>query len=300
MHPPSRRPWWTALTLLGAGLVSVSPAEAQIEPGRVYAAGEIVSDPSVGLTLTIPHGWRGALAPDGQTFLLERTAGVGLMIVAGDQATEAEARAQLAAPVPLGNGVVLSPAGEIEQIAAGHLSTPFDVSGGATADLRGRVDVRLTDTGLAIAFMLITPAAEYDERVGDLRGLALSLGVTEPATPPEAAGGSDDWDPFLRGAYLARFYTASGYTESTELWLCTDGTFRFNDQAGGYGPGASGAYQNANAGRWSATGTGATGTLTLEWANGERSTWSLEYDYDQGRTYVNGDRWLRGENERCG
>lgn len=277
-----------------------APVDGQIDPNRIYQGGEVVSDPSLGLTVTIPHGWRGGLGPDGQTFLLEPLGGMGLMVITGDAASEAEVRAQLTSPVDLGNGVVLTPSGEIEQIARGHLSTAYQVPGGGGQDLTGRVDVRLTESGLAIGFVLLSPTARFEEHVDDLRGLALSLGVTEPTAPPQAASGSDDWDPFLRGAYLARFYTGSGYTESTELWLCRDGSFHFNDQAGGYGPGASGAYQNATAGRWVATGTGATGTLTLNWANGEQSTWSLEYDYDQGRTYVNGDRWLRGENDRCG
>ena len=68
---------------------------------------------------------------------------------------------------------------------------------------------------------------------------------------------------------------------------------------GGFGGGASGAFQSLDGGRWSATGAGANGTLQLDWSNGERSSWSLEYDYENGRTFVNGNRWLRGENQRC-
>jgi len=40
--------------------------------------------------------------------------------------------------------------------------------------------------------------------------------------------------------------------------------------------------------------------LILQWSNGERSTMSLEFDYEQDRLYVNGERMLRGANERCG
>lgn len=31
----------------------------------------------------------------------------------------------------------------------------------------------------------------------------------------------------------------------------------------------------------------------------DRSSMSLEYDYEQNRVFVNGERMLRGENERC-
>lgn len=114
-----------------------------------------------------------------------------------------------------------------------------------------------------------------------------------------ATGGNDEWEPYLRGMYLARYFTRTGYTESTEIWLCSDGVFYYDSQGGGFGGGASGAAQSTGGGRWSATGAGSAGTLILTWANGERSSLELSYDYDQDRLYLNGDRMLRGANERC-
>jgi hypothetical protein len=84
------------------------------------------------------------------------------------------------------------------------------------------------------------------------------------------------------------------------MWLCSDGTFAYDSQGGGFGGGASGAARATGGGRWSATGAGRSGTLTLLWGNGERSTFALEYDYDRDRLYVDGERMLRGANERCG
>ncbi len=271
-------------------------AGAQIEPGRIYGGGERIIEPSLGLALTLPTGWRGALAPDGSAFTLEAEAGPGYMVVMAEQGTEAEARALMAAPVDLGGGVVLMPEGEIREIAAGHLSARYSVTGAGT-ELVGTVDVRLTQGGLGVAFMLLSPPDAVARQREAMREFALSLGVTEPAGQPSSGG--DEWEPYMRGRYLARFFTRTGYTESTELWLCSDGTFYFNDQGGGFGGGASGAHQGTGSGRWSATGAGATGSLILDWSGGGRSTWSLEYDYDQDRLYVNGSRMLRGANERC-
>lgn len=276
--------------------LTASPAASQIEPGRVYNGGDQIRDPDSGLTLTLPDGWRGALAPDGASFQMEPLTADAFLVVIADLLTEEEARSQMTQPVPLGNGVVLTPAGEIREIAERHLSASYAVSG-APAELQGTVDVRLTQDGLGVAFVLLTPEGSSDTHLASMRQLALSLGVTEPTA--QSAGGDDEWQPYLRGRYLARFFTRTGYTESTELWLCSDGTFYFNDQAGGFGGGASGAVQGTGNGRWSATGAGATGTLHLEWSGGGRSDWDLEYDYDQDRLYLNGDRMLRGENERC-
>lgn len=284
------------LLLAVALILTVSPAGAQIQPGRIYTSGEQISEPSLGLTLTLPGGWRGALSPDGSSFLMESETEGGYLLVIAEEGTEAEARALMAEPLEVGDGVVLRPAGEVRQIASGHLSAGYTVTGVPT-QLVGTVDVRLTTSGMAVAFILLSPPAASEPHLESMREFALSLGVTAPTV--QGASGSDEWDPYMRGRYLARFYTDAGYTESTELWLCSDGSFYFTDQSGGFGGGASGAVQGAGNGRWSASGAGAHGTLALDWSGGGRSTWTLEYDYDDDKLFVNGQRMLRGENERC-
>ncbi len=296
MLPTRARP---ASILLFAVALAVASGDtsAQIEPGRIYEGGETISDPTVGLALTLPGGWRGRLAPGGESFLMESTAGDAYMVVMGDQVSEAEARALLAQPVDVGSGVVLVPSGAVRDVGAGHLTSDFSVTG-AAAELTGTVDVRLTSSGLGVAFVLLAPPAAAETHRASMREFALSLGVTDPVAAP--AGGGDEWEPWLRGRYLAHFYTNTGYTESRELWLCSDGTFWYDSQGGGFGGGASGAVQSRGGGRWSASGAGASGTLVLEWSGGGSNTWALEFDYDADRLYVNGERMLRGANERCG
>lgn len=282
--------------VVSAALLMAPPADAQIEIGRLYSGGEQISEPELGLRLTLPTGWHGRLTPDGEAFVLGSEEGGGYIFVLADESTEAEARAQMTEPVDLGDGVVLRPAGAVQSVASGHLTAPYSVSG-AQAELTGTMDVRLTQSGLGVAFILVSPAAEAERHREALRELAFSLGIEEPAVQPAAGG--DEWEPYLRGKYLARFYTDTGYTESTEIWLCSDGAFHFSSQGGGFGGGASGAALSSGGGRWSASGAGATGTLLLEWGNGERSSWDLSYDYEQNRLFLNGERMLRGNNERC-
>jgi len=283
-------------TLLLCALAA-SPAAGQIEQGRIYGGGETISDTASGLTLTLPDGWRGALSPDGESFVMESVTGGGYLLVIGDELDEAAARTQLAEPVDLGNGVVLTLDSEIREIAQGHLSAQYRVAG-APAELEGTIDVRLTQSGLGVAFVLLSPPSSAETHRTAMREFALSLGVMESTA--QGTGSDDEWEPYLKGRYLARFFTRTGYTESTELWLCSDGSFYLNDQAGGFGGGASGAVQGLGDGRWSATGAGANGTLNLQWSGGGQSSWALEYDYELDRLYVNGERMLRGDNERCG
>ncbi len=286
----------TWATLLALALPLAPGVAAQIDPGRVYSGGEQISDPQLGLRLTIPGGWRGQLSPDGERFELASDEGDSFILVIADAMTEADARAQMAAPVDMGGGVVLSPTGEVQAVGSGHLSAAYSVTGVQT-EVTATADVRLTQSGLGVAFVLVSPPETHGARLEAMRELALSLGVEAPQV--QSAGGNDEWEPYLRGMYLARYFTRTGYTESTEIWLCSDGTFYYNSQGGGFGGGASGAAQATGGGRWSATGAGRSGTLTLAWGNGERSTFALEYDYDQDRLYVDGERMLRGANERC-
>jgi len=285
------------VALVGSLAYQPTLTSAQIQPGRIYEGGEIISEPSVGLSLTIPVGWRGALLQDGSMFMLEPTQGTGLMVVVAQEFNEATARAEMSNDVDLGDGVILRPAGTIEEISPGHLSRPMTVQGLPT-QMVGTIDVRLTSSGLGVAFIVLSPTADGPTHVDDMRQFALSLGVTEPTAAPAASGG-DEWLPYMRGRYIARYYTATGYTERTELWLCSDGSFLFSDEGGGFGGGASGAFQGSGGGRWSATGAGARGTLILDWSNGQRSEWALEFNVQRDELYVNGSRWLRGANERC-
>jgi len=293
MNRICRAPAWLTVMIL---LLTAAPGVAQIQPGRIYTGGEQIGDPGLGLRLTLPAGWKGSLSPDGESFVLQSDAGGGYLVVIGDEISEAEARQQLAEPMDLGGGVVLTPAGAVQDVASGHLSADYSVSGAQT-EYVGMVDVRLTQAGLGVAFILLSPPAAAETHLESMREFAFSLGVTEQTV--QSAGGDDAWEPFLRGLYLARYYTATGYTESTELWLCSNGVFYYDSQGGGFGGGASGAVQTTSGGQWSATGAGATGTLMLQWSNGQRSSMPLEYDYEQNRVFVNGERMLRGGNERC-
>ena len=47
------------------------------------------------------------------------------------------------------------------------------------------------------------------------------------------------------------------------------------------------------------TVAGARGASILDRSNGQRSEWALEFNVQRDELYVNGNRWLRGANERC-
>lgn len=296
----------TRATSIMAGALScmlaASTADAQIQPGRTYGAGDVISDPESGLRLTMPPEWRGQLAPDGESFVMRSTTGGAFMMVVADAMTATEVRRRMAERLDLGDGVVLTPADTAREIVSDHYSARYRVAG-TPGEMLGLVDVKLTATGLGVAFILLAPPAELETHEQAMRQFAFSLGVAEPSRQVAAAqaGGTsgDAWEPYLRGRYLARYFTRTGYTESTELWLCSDGSFRYTSQGGGFGGGASGAALRTGVGRWSATGAGERGALVLAWSDGGRTTLALRYDYQSDRLYVENERFLRGQNEYC-
>lgn len=97
---------------------------------------------------------------------------------------------------------------------------------------------------------------------------------------------------------MARYYTGSGYREKQALWLCSDGSFATSFNSGGFSmEGFSGAGSNDNTGNWQATGNvNQPGTLQLNYADGTQMKIKLQL---QDKLYLNGDQWLRGDNERC-
>lgn len=289
------------VVVVAAVAVATTPASAQIQPGTKYRGGDVLSDPESGLRLTMPAGWSGQLSPDGEVFLMAPDSGDGRIIVLADELSEDDARRQLGDVIDLGGGLRLTPVSPIKSVATSHLSADYSVAGAGSPHV-ATVDVRLMSSGVGVAFILLAPPATADSQRRAMREFAFSLGVTDTssALATSAQGASNDaWEPYLRGKYLARFFTRTGYTESTELWLCSDGTFAYVSQGGGFGGGASGAARGSGGGRWSATGAGKNGSLTLHWSSGGRTTMKLLYDYEQNRMYINDERVLRGKNERC-
>jgi len=111
--------------------------------------------------------------------------------------------------------------------------------------------------------------------------------------------GDKSWLGYLKGKHIVRFFTASGYTEEQHIWLCSNGNYVRRFDSGGFGGGASGAFQGNYDGSWTATGEGENGKLVLKSPDGE-SVYDLRWDYHKNHLYVDGKRWLHDENNVCG
>ena len=292
-------------TLPILALVATSAALAvAIQPGQLYSGGTRLEVAELGAAFTVPNGWRGTLPAGSEFFLMQPENDPDVYILAtGDRATRADLAATMGAPIALGDGLSLHPTEPVG--ARGEILTGrYDVRGGQVP-LVGYGEAVVSSHGVAVAYVLIARAQSLAAHEATLRALTASTDLGAPAAvaPPASAQGSgsggDRWDTYLKGKYIVRYYTATGYTDETHLWLCSDGTFSRSASAGGFGGGASGAFQGGSSGRWTATGAGADGTLILNYGDGSTARHALRWDYQENKLYVDGKRWLHDKNEYC-
>ena len=245
---------------------------------------------TAGMSLQPPQGWRaqaaGAdkivlVAPDGNTTYIA-------MLTFADASAVMR---QLTAPVNLGNNVNLTPLRQ-PYVASDYLVNDFAVAG-TTAPATGLVTVRRFTDGRALAIVGIAP----QQNGTFLRTMQYRLmaAVQVSAMQPGAANGLAAQ---LRGRYLVRFYTGNGYHERQEIWLCSNGMYAMRASGGGATRGlASGTFDGGHQGRWQAAGLTTSGVLTLTDAQGNNRSFQLSVRNDG--VYLNGNRWLRGNNTQC-
>ena len=269
----------------------------EVQPGQLYAAGTRVESGETGVALTIPAGWQGAWPQDSEFFVLEPVAGGATVLVYIESLNQPALLQTLSQPISMDFFTLrptLAPAQKESFWVADYAVAP-PVNGLA----KGHVAAR-TDGSTAVAFIGLSRAddAKVAPVADDLARTATIL-TPKPALPGGlAASGAGSWDAYLMGRYIARYYTGSGYTEESHLWLCSDRSFSFSGSSGGFGGGASGASQGGGSGTWKATGMHAgPGHLVLSYSSGQSVTYGLAVE--SGKLYLDGTQWLRDGNDRC-
>ncbi len=292
----------TAL-IAAATLAAAAAVAVEVEPNVVYPGGTRLEAPELGVAFTVPAGWRGSWPAGTEVFVLQPEADPSVHVLAmGEEGTRAELAALMGAPIDLGGGLSLHPEGSVTERGPA-LAGRYEVRGGATP-LAAYGEALASPHGIAVAYLLIAPPGAIAAHENAVRALVdgTTLGAaadrTAEATPSGDAAG-DRWDVYLKGKYLVRYYTATGFTDEQHLWLCSDGSFRRRGASGGFGGGASGAFEAGSTGRWSATGAGESGRLTLQYGDGSVARHDLRWDYGENKLYLDGKRWLHGTNDVC-
>ncbi len=295
--------------------VSVCNAE-EVQQDKLYSAGSLVESSAAGVALTIPSGWQGAWPQGSDMFVLESTAleaNIFMTLQQGED--EVTLKATMSAAIPLDQGVQLVPS-STPQKAGDIYSNNYSVAG--TPQLSAFIAARVFPNSLRVAFIALSANASKSTQVNRITlSLVKGLVVKTPTASANTDSGADSWQKYLTGRYIARYYSGSGYSEEQHLWLCSDSRFYRQFGSGGFNSsGASGATSDRGQGYWSASGsTNSEGRLTLQYGAGAISQISTpDADYQTLEAggerevisvslgeylFLNGVKWLRGNNEYC-
>jgi hypothetical protein len=272
-------------------LVSIVPAGArqavEIEPGTQYQGVTALQAPEYGISFTLPAGWAGMLPPDAEFFVMQHPSLQAYVLAGLEELTLSQAQQLMGQDIDLGDGIVLQPAGEMTTEGV-TIKADYDVTG-APQPLQGQVTAIIGDHGYSLYFIVAAAPADFEAAKAEVERMSASVSLGPPVAAPVPAPGS--WQEQLAGRKLSHFYTTSGYTEEDYIWLCADGRFFRSANSGGFGGGASGAFESSYGGRWQATGNAASGTLTLSYNDGSTGAYTLTIE-DQ-KLFLDGGRYFR-------
>lgn len=276
-------------------LILTCPLNAEeVQPGKVYSGGARIESSALGVAFTIPDGWQGGWPPGSSAFVLDNDAGTASIMMVFDQFSQSQIATMMAENIPLDENVYLAPTA-MPVHKSDYYQNHYQVMGSVTR-LNGFIAAKVLREGLSLATIIMS-ADISDPQQQVVVNLTTGLALSEPQTAPQDTGASS-WQAYMKGRYIARFYSGSGYHEKQELWLCSDGSFASSFNSGGFSmDGFSGAVSDGNTGQWQATGNiNQPGRLQLTYANGNQTSFQLQL---QDKLYLDGEQWLRGDNERC-
>ena len=277
-------------------LFSLFVSSAEIQVNQLYQGGDQVRSSDIGLELTIPENWQGALPAGSSFFFIESAALQTTMMLYAERVSNAQLQHTMSQSIPLDADIVLVPIAGPEN-KGDLLIADYRIP--ARPELKARVFGRSGEHGLSIALITLTPQQNSASVWSIAKATASNIKFFQPQQASQSAEANGSWQEYMRGRYIARYYSGSGYHEKQELWLCSDGQFYTSGDSGGYGGGASGAFTNRGAGSWQVEGSlPGQGKLVLHFTpGGGQSHYSLNLNND--KLYLNDTHWLRGNNDYC-
>ncbi|MEM7364103.1 MAG: hypothetical protein AAF525_08755 [Pseudomonadota bacterium] len=306
MHSPR----W--ITLAFIYLMSSWSLAETLQPGKLYPGGTQIDVPDLGIAITLPTGWKGLLPAGAAAFIMESDATQANLFLIGDRMTAEQLRQTMAGPIPLDTGVTITPSGNVQDVE-GWMQADYVVAG--QPQLKARIKAQTGTSGIAFAIIAIGDDARIKDALTGADLVARSVTFSEPIQPPVPQGLGGNWQDYMKGRYVVRLYTGSGYYEEEHIWLCSDGSFFRSTGSGGFGGGASGAFGGKGQGAWRAEGELAgQGRLVLAYGattsqndtsfgSWQTSSGPSELQYllelADDKLYLDGKRWFRDGNERC-
>jgi hypothetical protein len=269
-----------------------------------------VADAAWGLRFVPPPGWSQQPSPEGYLYLAPD--GQRLLAVLPHEAASVEAlRAEAQRGLHDGYGTVLLLHGALERFGNRGLAGDFEgrIEG---SPARARVIGLVAPSGPGATVLAAAAPQAYSAELAEVAADVARSVAFDASHRAESSGNStsgvasdeaEEWTDWLEGCRLSYFnsydsgYGGGGYIDETVIDLCpgyftygahSETVFNTPDLSGG-----DVALQSSarGAGQWEVLDIG--GQLTLRLTYHDGSTRSYALSYEDGKTFLDGRRWLR-------
>lgn len=139
----------------------------------------------------------------------------------------------------------------------------------------------------------------FSDKNNNQKGFQAALQIAKSVTfaKSQTTEAANQWQTFLRGKHLIYFYTTSGFSERTDIYLCSSGGFVFRSDASSLSNNGSGAVGANSDGNWKISPNGA--SLILEFRNGTTREYKISRRQGNNEIGLNGNRFLIQTQNEC-
>lgn len=160
--------------------------------------------------------------------------------------------------------------------------------------------VLLVDT-----FVLFSPygggtlIVAFSERDNDQKGFQAALQIAKSVrfTKSQPAEIANQWQGVLRGTHLIYLYTTSGFSERTDIFLCSSGEFLYRNDSSSLSNNGSGAVGANSDGRWKISPNGV--SLILQFRSGTVREYKISRRQAANEISLNGNSYFVQTRNEC-
>lgn len=273
-----------------------------------------VEYPYLGIKLTIPAGWKGAV--EGEYLLLGSDSEVGIIGLTTNEASRVEELKQVADAGWYEDTIAMKRSGEFDRLGTSALGAEFTGTFD-WEDAKAYIAGVVNPLGPGVTVIALTSADKYGPRQ---KALVAAIVDSIKFAKPKEAEHNDEWRAGLADRQLKYIYSSSsddgieydpdGYamvsysfiSDTKIITLCANQYFSYRSSSStsfdaGYGFGSTSGGNNGD-GEWEvATSDVGESLLRLNFNDGEVYEYKLEFR--DGKTLLNGTRYFRTATDAC-
>ena len=249
-----------------------------------------------GMGYLTPANWT-AQAGDGVVYIVSSNQKYLMILIPNDESkTLADLRLSAQKGLTEGNTQLMSK-GSITNFGNDGIATALQGSFNGRPAL-GYVVGRLSPYQIGATVLGVSETADYNSTFQQqIETFARNIKFSQPKRATTNTGNIADWGVYMKGRKLSYLKSDTGFYMEIHIYLCSDGTFAYVDNSGGFGNGSSIVADSNYKGRWQASGKGNSGNLVLNFNDGSSKSYNTELK--NNKLYLNGTQYFRDNNDYC-